>query len=289
MGLLAFSTAVEMAAASPDYERYGSMAWANARSNERASDYRSRVTANTPSSTGFTQAQIDAVVRAFGAGRSTRETNWPTRHSYDESESAPRPPEPTEEEKHLSSAKAGNVQAMHWLGNYYLSQHAKPAVALDWYEAAARAGDGFSMYRAFAMLMDDHSGVKNVPRGMEWLKKLADRGDDAEWMAIYARCLWTGEDIAQDKALGFQYRLKAASHPKSRSTDWVLVAEAYAAGEGVEKNLPQAIEWYRRAAKNYEAALPLARLLVEHGGGGGKNQAEIENLFRTVALIDPAT
>src|SRR6185312_3144798 len=165
MAVLVFSTSAGLSAASSDYERYGSMAWSNARSNERANDYGSRVTANTNYNVKFSAAEIAAVVRGFGTTSRASETNWPPRHFDNESESAPRPPAPTEEEKNLASAKAGNVKAMGWLGDYYLGRGSHNPVALGWYEAAARAGDGDSMYHAYSMLMTDYYGTKNVPQG----------------------------------------------------------------------------------------------------------------------------
>ena len=293
MRVLAFAASAKIFAASSDYERYGSQAWSSARSNERATDYNSRSSANSNSSanTRYSSAEMAAIARAFNPPRAP-ENNRPQPVYNNPSASASRPPAPSEEQQHLASAKAGNAEAMVWLGSYYYTNAADKKIALGWYEAAGRTGHDLAMTYAYSMLMEDRFGLKNVPRAMEWLKKLADLGKDPEWASRYAWHLWNGAGVPPDKALAFQYRLKAATHPRGTVPDRILVAESYAAGEGVEKNPLQAIEWYRRATTEYttetsSVVLPLVRLLDEHAGGTAKNQAEIAKLFTQHTLIAP--
>lgn len=285
MVIFVFSLSSKIFAASSDYERYGSMAWSNARSNERTVDYNSRYSANANSNTHFSSAEMASIMRAFNPPRPPE--YHPSQPVYHErGVNAGETPAATEEQQHLTAAKAGNGQAMTWLGEYYFGNLANKSVALSWYEAAARTGDAQGMAHAYYLLLDNRYGLRNDQRALEWLKKLADQEDNPEWAGAYGWRLWDGDGVPQDKMRSFQYRLKAASH--GSTDDRLRVADAYASGEGVEKNPLEAIAWYRRIADWDIVAAPLARLLVEDGGGAEKNRAEITRLFTPASLGYPA-
>jgi TPR repeat protein len=65
----------------------------------------------------------------------------------------------------------------------------------------------------------------------------------------------------------------------------VLVGESYAAGKGVERDLKQAAEWYRKAAEKGDVAgeLHLAALYRDGGKGFARDMAQAAAWFRKAA------
>ena len=82
--------------------------------------------------------------------------------------------------------------------------------------------------------------------------------------------------------------IDAALLAKARAGDaaaQVLVGESYAAGKGVERDLKQAAEWYRKAAETGDVAgqLHLAALYRDGGKGFVRDMAQAAEWYRRAA------
>ncbi|MEO6995519.1 MAG: tetratricopeptide repeat protein [Lacunisphaera sp.] len=293
----ALTAALCLRSASSDHERYGSAAWYNAKNNEQHQSNYYGQTANSSTQVDMS-AEKAKLARYFSniSSRPNQNTTWaPSGYSSDSSSSSAPPPAPSEEAVNLAKAQQGSIPAMKWLAQRYSNgrTHEASVAAVSWYEAAANAGDIESMMWAYYLQMTDQSGVKNVPKAIQWLKRAADAGDH-NGLDQYSLRLHDGAGVPVNLAEAFRYRLKYAESSNDYYSAHMQVAQMYATGEGVEKNPAKAIEWYRKSMRsqdtwpeNYAAHLALARLLVENGGGVAKNQVELKEILEPVVSGSP--
>ncbi len=124
---------------------------------------------------------------------------------------------------------------------------------------------------------DLNSGVtafdtKNFSMAYQLLAPLANQGD-AESLWRLGMMQMNGLGMVANQSLGFENFLKAAEQQHGYAHH--MIAVAYMTGEGIQKDMSKAVEWFEKAA---EFALPGAMLtlgmIFEDGTGGVQKDAE---------------
>jgi sel1 repeat protein len=126
------------------------------------------------------------------------------------------------------AAEAGNIDAYTGLGRCYaygLGVVFNAQNALHWYQKAAYAGSALGQYYLGILYFEGWNGEKpDKKKGLEWLFKAANGCEP--WAMFY-------------------------------------IGNCYKRGDGVEKNIDEAIRWYKKAAEYGDEDAPL--LLKELG------------------------
>jgi TPR repeat protein len=211
------------------------------------------------------------------------------------------------------AAVQGNTYAESELGDLYfdgLGVTRNPRLAVDWWEKAARRGNVKAQYKLGKTLLEGRVIPRDPERGRSWLERAAKEGS-AEAQFLLGRMYLEGEWVKPDpdaaksmlerSALnGYEsavkllhmiesigYSLEDELHggqPDLRKLAADGDPEAqYRLGLSLEhgtldraKNVPEAVEWYRRAAAsgNRRAMLSLARIYEQGADGVAADQAQ---------------
>jgi len=171
----------------------------------------------------------------------------------------------------------------HWL--YTLNGQLLPRMShvMFWLIDRAAEGDVVAQANLAQVYARTEWTKPDFAQHVAWLEKAADGGDapSAEWFAGYIEA----GQVQGGPARAFAYRRVAAE--AGLPVAQLNLATAYADGRGVERNLTQAVEWYRKAAdQNLPLALlKLSRLLRVGGDGLEKDPVEAQRLvMRAVKL-----
>jgi TPR repeat protein len=90
---------------------------------------------------------------------------------------------------------------------------------------------------------------KDVPQGLNWMRKAADRGDNLGQYLLGDRLL-RGDGVATNLAEAFDWFLKSARQNNPMAQ--MLVGSCYLYGQGVATNTAQGLRWLRMAADTGE-------------------------------------
>jgi TPR repeat protein len=187
----------------------------------------------------------------------------------------------------LEAADQGNAAAKRDLGLVYQPRDREQA--LQWFEAAAIAGDARAPSYVGDFYLDPNNGRPEPATARFWYERSYKANDARGTMALAElSCKGTGEkrDIASCGNL-----LDAANHsqkptdPQDVKTnlkdDLVALGVIYQQGDQAPRNLLYARDWYAKAAAlgSIPGAIAQARLYVEPGGLG-------QNLPRATAILD---
>ena len=208
----------------------------------------------------------------------------------------------------LTNAQNGDPNAQYGLGLAYETGDGFPkdlSIAVGWYKKAADQGYAEAQYR-LARAYETGEGVKqgkNLAEDVKWYQKAAEQGYAPAQFKI-ASAYETGNGKKKDLTESLNWYRKAAvqghaeASGKLKTVELLLnaqngkadaqyeLARAYETGNGVKKDLAEAIEWYKKAAalNHVEAQYRLAQA-YETGEGvkQGKNLAEAVKWYRKAA------
>ncbi len=163
---------------------------------------------------------------------------------------------PIDEQKFLEllfkAAELGEPTAQSTLGSILTlgayGQETDPAKGLSWYMKAAQHGNALAQlkvgdaYFGGVLIHRDHQ------KALEYLTKAANQNDVQAIQRLGLVLDVGSEEIQPDKAASFQWYMKGASLNDAECQ--YGVAMAYFAGDGVEQNFEQAVDWLTKAANN---------------------------------------
>jgi TPR repeat protein len=193
------------------------------------------------------------------------------------------------------AAKKGDSKSAYLLGNIAEEQKDR-VLALNWYKRAADTGDDRAMAALGVIYQDPENPQQNVLQAVEWFTKAAKLGNASAAYnlgVIYTKGREKGQgpkkntqtaekwfkQAAEGGHLDAQYNLgvmyldrgeiseaakwfKSAAGRAEPQAQFIL-ATMYAAGDGVEKNLVEALAWHDLAAQKGAGNLELRRYLAE--------------------------
>ncbi|HLH97048.1 MAG TPA: tetratricopeptide repeat protein [Xanthobacteraceae bacterium] len=178
-----------------------------------------------------------------------------------------------------SAADKGNANAEFNIGFMYKNGTGVPqdyARAILWFRAAAAKGNVPALDRLGQMFYDGTGVKQDYVEAMDWSRAAAAKSFIPSDLRI-ADMYLLGEGVAKDSAQGLRWLKKATDEPldaqegidDQMANRWkakarFLVGNSYENGTGTEKNIAEAINWYRSAAAlgSAEAQAKLAQLNV---------------------------
>jgi tRNA A-37 threonylcarbamoyl transferase component Bud32/tetratricopeptide (TPR) repeat protein len=198
-----------------------------------------------------------------------------------------------------AAARAGVVQAMLLLAENTVTT--QTAYALDWFEQAAGKGN-VTGKREAGLLLARHHNATDDAKAFEYLKEAADAGDAYAKYCV-AECYYYGKLVPADenKALTYLQEAAALRNPPAidllgsyyrkihnyesaiayyqqaiamqYSRSMANLGVMYLLGEGVNKDVPRAVNLFKLAAdRNDEVGLYLYGTALTEGINGAKNR-----------------
>ena len=187
------------------------------------------------------------------------------------------------------AAARNNPDAFYMLGICYADGDGverDPKKAGEFYRKAAELGNPWAQVRYGERLKNGGPGVeKNVPEAVKWFRKSADQ-NCYEGLYQLGLCFEKGEGVERDSDKAKEYYRKAAEslrHWADRDNPWAQVyyGEWLKTGFGVEKNVPEAVKWFRRSAElNCPDAFYQLGICYENGEGVAVDLNEAEAWYR---------
>lgn len=185
-------------------------------------------------------------------------------------------------EYYLKAADMGNAKAMFYL-SILIDDNSK---SVEWLQKSADGGNLDGMFVLGSFHQTGYKGlIKDINKTLYWYQKAAE-GGSCNATSSLASLYMLGFDVPIDFAKAVQWNKKTIEninpdclHIQSVSMNYI--GEIYEkGGNGIEKNLNIAIEWYQKAteAKNYDGILNLARL-YEEGKGVAKDKKKAKELI----------
>ena len=169
-------------------------------------------------------------------------------------------------------ASSGSATATAWLGLLIAEETHDGVRALPFLKAGSEAGY-LRCQLYLARLLDEGKGglAQNIPEAVKWYRLAADRGNKealARLKELYDNGKADGSDdpsLASD--LKFLEETAEAGDPKAQCE----VAQKYALGQGVPKNMETCFRWLKKsAASGYHRALFMLGGCTIQGEGGMK-------------------
>ena len=161
------------------------------------------------------------------------------------------------------ASAAGDVASMNFLAAFYDGQMGfpdkkDPALANQYYAAAAAKGDSSAMVNLGSRLLSGDKKVRNEKQGKEWIAKAIAADNAAGYLALGAYY----EGVKEDPKAAFAEYSKGAE--AGQVGCMLRAASMLAKGEGTEKNEEKAMELLKKAAEegNSEAHLELASMIL---------------------------
>lgn len=141
-------------------------------------------------------------------------------------------------------AKAGNVEALAYMGRIYDEGLEQPEQAAAWFLKAALKGDAESRTRLAQMYQAGEGVEKNEVLAMEWYAKAAAQGDDEAQLAMGV----DAENVLNDIASAQAWYEKAAAQNNAEAE--YRLALILIGDEVVERDVPRAWFLLSLAAEN---------------------------------------
>jgi TPR repeat protein len=165
-----------------------------------------------------------------------------------------------------SSSEAGNAEAQYYFGEMYYEGKYVPqsySEAIGWFDKCGKSGSGGWWTRSCLetpakMYMQGQGVTRDPAKVAFYYQKLFDNGwgnfDDPQQEDILLTLYCGGEGIPMDRPKAFALFKNNAD--KNVPFDELGVGTMYQMGWGVEQDLAEAFNWYRKAAadKNYSSA-----------------------------------
>jgi len=149
----------------------------------------------------------------------------------------------------LKSADQGNLDAMTMMGYFYsqgIILQKDEVKAIEWFRKGAEAGSTKSQLNLGLMLRQAKTIPLNNTESLHWLETAAS-SDDPDAVRIYGQVLFLGDClIMPDRNKAFPFVMKSALAGDAASQN--MVGVAYRDGDGTEKDLGKAKDWFLKAA-----------------------------------------
>ena len=204
-------------------------------------------------------------------------------------------------EKHRKAADQGDVNAQYDLAEcyYYGSGGVKKNVseAMKWYRKAAEQGHVEAEYSLGYCCYDGQNGAMDYAQAVKWFRKAAEQGH-AKAQYFLGHCYYYGWSVDEDFAEAVKWYRKAAEQGhadaqgrlKTKIVELFLKAQngdadaqyrlglARENGDGIAKNMSEAVKWYRKAAEQgYAASQYNLGLCLYHKGKALSDKFDIED------------
>jgi TPR repeat protein len=149
----------------------------------------------------------------------------------------------------LKSAEQGNPDAITTMGYFYsqgIVLEKDEAKAIEWFRKGAEAGSAKSQLNLGLMLRQAKTIPLDNTESLKWLETAAST-DDPDAVRTYGQVLFLGDSlIMPDRKKAFPFVLKSAEAGDAHSQN--MVGVAYRDGDGTEKDIKQAKNWFLKAA-----------------------------------------
>jgi len=210
-------------------------------------------------------------------------------------------------EQHRKAAEQGDANAQYDLAEcyYYGNNGVRKIVseAVKWYRKAAEQGHLDAAYSLGYCYYDGQGVAKDYAQAVKWFRKAADQGH-AKAQYFLGHCRFYGWGIDEDLAEAVKWYRKAAdqghadaqSKLKTKIVELFLNAQkgdpdvqyrlglARENGDGIAKNMSEAVKWYRKAAEQGHAVgQRCLGICCEYGKGVQKDMAEALKWYRKAA------
>ncbi len=188
------------------------------------------------------------------------------------------------------AAEGGDVAARIWLGECY--EHgegvaADAVLAVEHYRKAAEEGHPHGWAELGRCALHGIGMAMDVAQGERWLRIAVEAGWEAALGELERYCFFRAESlfeqaeassdaVALEKEAAIYYR-KAGELGHRRAA--LRMAECYRQGKGVPVDTLQAMTWYHKAARLFEAKIALADLYYFGYGAEGKT-SDVREAFR---------
>ena len=232
------------------------------------------------SSPGSAEGGVAAVARRTQSQREKK----PSAPAEDEGAELPEDLRPL-----LAEAQQGDAEAQGALGAlYYMGDDVPQDLdkALQWLRKGAAQGDAIAQYMLGIMHVTE-TAYKDVPQGMELLRKAADA--DADFAALLALLLYEGESLGVERDVDASavYAIRGTEAEDNDARALLSVLTYY--GEGVARDRKKALGLARQAARE-ESALAMAMLgwMYFHGDVVPEDNAKALSYARDAAEADEA-
>ena len=179
------------------------------------------------------------------------------------------------------AADSGHAEAQYVLGNcYYLGTCTTPenkTVAVKWYRMGAEQGVAKAQYKLGYCYSLGHGVQKNEETAFILFHKSAKQGF-VESQFELGKCYMEGIGVLEDKKEALKWFRKAAKQGHSQAKmilkkeaklalirKWLETARRYSEGDGVSKDIREAIKYYCKAANqgNIKAGFELEKIAEE--------------------------
>ncbi len=166
------------------------------------------------------------------------------------------------------AAEAGDVHAMHYLGNCYgeglrVTRDANQSLA--WYKRGMQAGYSMSANNIGMLFRRGQFGSNGMAQAFYYFSYAAERGNDQSQMNLGV-LYRDGKGVPQDFTQAMHWFQRAAA--QGHADAMVEIGRLYRFGEGVEKNPDTAIHWFEKAVNEKDAPMGkvnLGELYLEQG------------------------
>lgn len=150
----------------------------------------------------------------------------------------------------LKSAEQGNPDAITTMGYFYsqgIILEKDEAKAVEWFRKGAEADSAKSQLNLGLMLRQGKTIPLDNTESLKWIE-IAASTDDSDAIRTYGQLLFLGDSlIMPDRKKAFPFVLKSAEAGDAASQN--MVGVAYRDGDGTEKNIDKAKEWFLKAAQ----------------------------------------
>ena len=151
------------------------------------------------------------------------------------------------------------------LGNFYQHYRKPPQYdkAFEWLKKSAEAGNRVAQFDLAAFYLGEKGSVeKDTTEWLNWTLKAAEQNNLHAMIALSKAYKAGAHDLRIDNQSSVAWAMRVAE--RNKSIQWInRIADAFYEGEGnLPQNLPQAAEWYAKAAKKGDkhAANRLSRI-----------------------------
>lgn len=161
----------------------------------------------------------------------------------------------------LIAAEAGIDRGQNILGELYrdgVGVRQNFETALVWFEEAAKQDLALAYYNASRIYRDPDLGFTDMDKGLEYLKRAADKGNAAAMIDL-ALSYANGTGVPQDYTLALEWYSKAAARNRRSA---VKLAKAYEEGVFGAPDPARAYKWYYVAEESGEVSGIVGRLAM---------------------------
>jgi len=182
-------------------------------------------------------------------------------------------------------ADAGDAQSMTTLGQYAQGAH-KPGEADKWFRAAADKSNTLAMIQLGLMYgRGEYGATKDPEEAVRWYKRGAALGN-IPCIRELANAYAKGEGVERNAAEALRLYLIAAS--KGDPLAEFALANLYETGDGITKNEAEAARWYRTVATDWTWKPAMIKLsAMYHDGRGVPKDEQQAEYWRAKSQEEP--